>query len=348
MPAPFPTSGASTTSCQATFQYQARSPAGAARSSASELAWKRERDGQRHRRCRGDDPRDAGSPGTERECDRRSDKRGDPAAAASGQPERDHEDARQRAVKRSQPALDDEPRDRDRKPDRGEASEPVRVAERLLEERPLERVRRIRRPLEQPLPERVGADRRRFRRARRSRASRRRRRRRATNARYASVRCASRNESAGSGDQTAESAVQTRQAGQRDEDERPASASSETRPRRTNASAAAQRKATVAARQLAGKKPPSANESRTIAAQASTAPGRARRDSAPAAATAQRRKRKSASATQTGFSCPSRSIVAATRACSPPLTSSTSSTTKRARTRLPAGTGAGKRTRFSP
>ena len=61
-------------------------------------------------------------------------------------------------MKRSQPALDDEPRDRDRKPDRGEAPEPIRVAERLLEERPLERVRRIRRPLEQPLPERVRAD----------------------------------------------------------------------------------------------------------------------------------------------------------------------------------------------
>ena len=60
------------------------------------------------------------------------------------------------------------------------------------------------------------------------------------------------------------------------------------------------------------------------------------------------RKRKTSSATQTGFSPPSRSIVAAIRACSPPDTSSTSSTRKLARTRLPTGTGAGKRTRLTP
>ena len=62
----------------------------------------------------------------------------------------------------------------------------------------------------------------------------------------------------------------------------------------------------------------------------------------------QRRNRKSASATQAGFSCPSRSIVAATRACLPPVTSSTSSIRNRPRMRLPTGTGEVKRTRLRP
>jgi hypothetical protein len=61
-----------------------------------------------------------------------------------------------------------------------------------------------------------------------------------------------------------------------------------------------------------------------------------------------RRKRKTSSATQTGFSPPSRSTVAAIRAWTPASTSSTSSTRKLARSRLPTGTGAGKRTRFTP
>ena len=51
------------------------------------------------------------------------------------------------------------------------------------------------------------------------------------------------------------------------------------------------------------------------------------------------RKRKSASATQAGFSCPSSSIVAATRACLPSATFSTSSIRNRPRIRAPEGTG---------
>ena len=60
------------------------------------------------------------------------------------------------------------------------------------------------------------------------------------------------------------------------------------------------------------------------------------------------RKRKSASATQAGFCCPSSSIVAATRACLPPVTASTSSIVKRPRMRAPDGTGEVKRTRLRP
>ena len=72
------------------------------------------------------------------------------------------------------------------------------------------------------------------------------------------------------------------------------------------------------------------------------------RPAAGRAAHAGLRKRKSASATQAGFSCPSSSIVAATRACLPKATSSTSSTRKRPRMRAPDGTGEVKRTRLSP
>ena len=72
------------------------------------------------------------------------------------------------------------------------------------------------------------------------------------------------------------------------------------------------------------------------------------RAAAGRAAHAGLRKRKSASATQAGFSWPSSSIVAATRACFPNATSSTSSTRKRPRMRAPDGTGEVKRTRLSP
>ena len=58
--------------------------------------------------------------------------------------------------------------------------------------------------------------------------------------------------------------------------------------------------------------------------------------------------RSTISATQTGFSDPSRSIVATRTACSPPATSSTEATVTRARIREPAGTGAGNRTRLVP
>ncbi len=54
------------------------------------------------------------------------------------------------------------------------------------------------------------------------------------------------------------------------------------------------------------------------------------------------------SATHTGLSPPSRSIVANTTPCSPPGTSSTDWTVKRARMRDPEGTGAGNRTLFTP
>ena len=58
--------------------------------------------------------------------------------------------------------------------------------------------------------------------------------------------------------------------------------------------------------------------------------------------------RRTTSATQTGLSPPSRSIVARTTPCSPPSTSSTDCTVNRPRTREPDGSGAGKRTRFTP
>jgi hypothetical protein len=51
---------------------------------------------------------------------------------------------------------------------------------------------------------------------------------------------------------------------------------------------------------------------------------------------------------QTGFSAPSRSMTAATVICTPPLTSSTSVSVAVIRIRAPTGTGAGKRTLFSP
>ena len=55
------------------------------------------------------------------------------------------------------------------------------------------------------------------------------------------------------------------------------------------------------------------------------------------------------SATQTGFSAPSRSTVAFVTNWTPLLsTSFTSSTSKCARSRLPTGTGAGKRTLLTP
>ena len=148
------------TSCQATFQYhgavaaalrhvvgeRARRTATSATASATAAVAR-------------DDSREAAPP--ERRARARPPR---PTSAATQPPrlpvstERDDEDADQRAVERAQPPAGDEPRDRDRKPDRGQPAEPVRVAERLLEERALERVRRIRRPFEQPLPERVRAD----------------------------------------------------------------------------------------------------------------------------------------------------------------------------------------------
>jgi len=54
------------------------------------------------------------------------------------------------------------------------------------------------------------------------------------------------------------------------------------------------------------------------------------------------------SATQTGLSLPSRSIVTSIVNCEPPAIGSTASSLKRPRSRLPLGTGAGKRTRFRP
>jgi hypothetical protein len=54
------------------------------------------------------------------------------------------------------------------------------------------------------------------------------------------------------------------------------------------------------------------------------------------------------SATQTGFSAPSPSNVSFIVICAPPRTSSTSTSAARMRTRLPTGSGAGKRTLFRP
>ena len=59
-------------------------------------------------------------------------------------------------------------------------------------------------------------------------------------------------------------------------------------------------------------------------------------------------KRNTCSATHTGFSPPSRSKLTVIVTCTPPWIGSTLSTRIVARTRDPAGTGAGKRTRFSP
>ncbi len=60
------------------------------------------------------------------------------------------------------------------------------------------------------------------------------------------------------------------------------------------------------------------------------------------------RTRRTRSATQTGFTCPSRSTVAVRTTRSPFACSATELTEKRARMRLPAGTGEGKRTRSTP
>ena len=69
---------------------------------------------------------------------------------------------------------------------------------------------------------------------------------------------------------------------------------------------------------------------------------------AAAASQGRSRSRSTSSATQIGRSPPSRSTVVTSTACSPPVTGSTDSTTNRALIRLPAGSGDGKRTRFTP
>ena len=51
---------------------------------------------------------------------------------------------------------------------------------------------------------------------------------------------------------------------------------------------------------------------------------------------------------QTGLAAPSASITAATVTCRPPATSSTSLSVATSRSFEPTGTGAGKRTLFSP
>jgi hypothetical protein len=62
----------------------------------------------------------------------------------------------------------------------------------------------------------------------------------------------------------------------------------------------------------------------------------------------QHRKRTTSWATQTGLLPPSRSTTASTVSCAPPGMGSTADSVAVARTLDPAGTGAGKRTRFRP